>query len=214
MKALSFLVMFFSASSLSALGQSYHVDKTHSSFVAQILKAGIAKGLAHNHVIEAKDYQVKIALSHDEKGLTLKTFEMKIALKDLEVDATPLRKRYGLDPISENDRKKIRQNLLDRDQLWESRYSYLEFKANGWCVAPNKLSLKTSRMGTLLLRGKANRVFVILKSVEENKQFIKVSAYFYFKQSDFGYKPYRAALGMLKVQDRVRVNIFIVIKKD
>lgn len=101
-------------------------------------KAGIAKGLAHDHFIAAKKFKSKIEYSDGSISGTV-SFDVADLIVDDFALAEPLSpkfQKWGLisgpfQNLSESDRKTITASMLDKDQLFASKYSKISAKVIG-----------------------------------------------------------------------------------
>lgn len=177
------------------------IDPQHAVFGVVVRKAGIAQGLAHDHLITAAVAD-SIAFTRETDGGY--RFEGRFSAETLAVDDPDLRRRteprlieLGLldDPfgaLSERQRSKVRDNMLDENQLDAARFPTIE---------ATLLSLESSEARlSLTIRGVTHeRKFKT--NIAERDGAIEVEAWGPLLFSDFGIKPYSAALGAVRNRD-------------
>lgn len=199
------------ASRAEAAPATYALDGARSSFVAHLLKGGLAKGFAHDHVLRAKQVRGSVTLS-DAARLETATIEITVDTRTLDVDPSKLRKAYGMkEALSAKDRAKVKKNLEDKDQLWVARYPELRFVSTGLRALGGE---RYAVSGKLTIRGVTRAVQLSVKAkLKDGGRTIEGQGQLRFKQSDYGYKPYSAGLGLVKVRDPVTLNLYLVARR-
>jgi polyisoprenoid-binding protein YceI len=177
--------------------KSYVVDGKTSTLFVQVFRGGLFSGLAHDHVIAARDLSGSVVIDSNDHTCRV---SLKVSVKNLVVDADADRRAVGYEgTLSSKDRAEIREHMLNEDQLFAERYPDIRFvstkcekRANLWFLA-----------GDLEVRGKK-------KSIEPEFQ-VKWTAGDLFAEGkfeaghgDFGMEPYSAALGTIANQDGLR----------
>jgi polyisoprenoid-binding protein YceI len=186
---------------------SYTLDKKGSSFVVHLLKGGLASGFAHDHVIIARQFSGTLTI--DGSDLATAKLSLQVQTSSLDPDPLALRRAYGMkSKLSASDRKKVLRNLRKKDQLWVSRYPTIDFQS----TAIRALGGDRYRIdGKLTLRGVTRAVSLNTTATLVGKQFVG-KAQLSVKQSDYGYKPYRAGLGLVRVKDKATINVYLKAK--
>lgn len=185
---------------------TYQIDPAKTELVAQVFKAGVAARLAHNHVIRAKD--VSGVLEYDPARPQDAKLNVTVKTKSLRVDETRDRKKYGLAGIIDaGDQETITENMQDEDQLWVSKYPTLSFASKSF--QPNSDGTLTVQ-GNFTVRGVTKPVSVQAVLAPHEGDAMRGTAKLKFLQSQFGYEPYEAMLGAIKVEDEVTVHIELV----
>ena len=188
--------------------RTYQVQPNKSRLVVHLLKEGIGAALAHEHVVRATAMRGAIRLDPAQPGRS--SIQITVDARKLEVDEPGLRRRYGLDPISAADREKVRRHMHGADQLYTRRFPRIAFSSSR--VTPLGGDRYRVR-GTLTIRGKSRSVQLDVRSHLQGDRF-KGSGQLKLKQSRFGYKPYSAGLGAVRVKDRAILNIYLEARRS
>lgn len=204
------LVCLLLAPSVSRADPKTHtVDATASEVVVLVYKAGLASGLAHDHVIAAKDFTG--TLTYDPKDPAATQISLTIQAASLVADLPALTKKHGLTSSpSESDRKSIEETLKGEDQLDVKKFPTISFKSKSAQVVEGVLHIS----GTFTLHGKSKTVTLPVTIASEKSGALRGKGTFTVRQSDFGYEPYSAFLGAVKVKDRVRITVDLVTKVE
>lgn len=189
---------------------AWKLDEAKSEFVVKVWKTGAAAGLAHDHVIRAAKF--KGTASVDEAGAP-ESLQVTITVDvaSLIPDERDTRKRYGVpgEVPSEADQAKVRENMLGAEQLDSAKFPNITFVSS-------KLYREESGalqcVGTLTLHGVTKELFFPV-TVTQGEGALEGEAKVRFKTSDFGVKPYSAALGLIKNKDEVELNLRLVMKR-
>lgn len=188
----------------SANSTTYRLRPDKCSFVAHLLKGGIASALAHDHVVVAR--RLSGTIRYDAAYPQRSSIHISVDARSLDPDPPALRRRYGMkETLEQHKRDEIRQNLHAKNQLWTRKYPQLSFVS----TSVRELRSGVFRVrGELTLRG-VRREIAFKTQVTASDRWLRASAQLRIKQSDFGYAPYRAALGAIKVQDRVTLDLYL-----
>lgn len=152
----------------------------------------VLSGLSHRHVVVADRLEGNVRFDEDAGTCSV---QVQTSVTDLRVDPTEKRKELGFEKkLSDADRKSVRKNMLAQGQLWAQRFPRIRFSADSceW-LGEGRVFVK----GRLKIRGVSTRLYlpVRLEPVEEG---IRVRTEFIKRHEDFGFEPYKAALGALK----------------
>jgi len=191
-----------------------------STFVVVTNKAGIAKAAAHDHVISAKSYTSDFWYKDGKVGGSI-----VINAKDLEVDSWPLVKelspelvKLGLveeapSQISEGDRKTIKANMLDKDQLWEKKYPKIQAWAKGLKKEPASIAKfkgNSKLLVKLSVRDATNEKWVPCQIEWGSYDALCVGEYSF---KALGIEPYSALLGAIANADKFYLYLKTKLKK-
>lgn len=183
----------------------YRLDPSRTRFVAHLLKGGVGARFAHDHVVRARRLRGEITLRQD--AWTSASVKIEADARSLEPDAPALRRSYGMKTmLDKSDRAKVRANLHAKDQLHTARYPTIRFTSTE--VKATKRPGYYQIRGKLSLRGRTRTVALVAK-VSRAGATIKASGSLVITQSDFGYKPYSAGLGLVRVKDRLTLNLYL-----
>lgn len=187
----------------SAQPRRYVVSSAKSRLVARLFKAGLGSRLAHDHLIVPGRLEGTIDL--DPARPDRARIAITVDARSLRADPPALRRRYGLPPIDAGDVAKIQRNLHAIDQLYTATFPAIRFVSRR--VEPLGADRYRVR-GVLTLRGVSRRVSLTVRA-RLSGGVLKGSGRLSMLQSGFGYKPYSAALGLVRVADRAGVDIYI-----
>ena len=190
-----------------APAEDYVLDAEASEVVVLVYKAGVAARLAHDHVIVAK--QLSGRLTYDPAQPLASKVSVTVQAASLSVDEPELVKKHGLPGApSPDDRKTIHDTLISAEQLHVEKYPTITFVSTGLSKVKDDLYLS----GDFTLRGVTKRVTFLVK-LELQDGVLRGKGRFPVKQSDFGYEPYSAFLGAVKVKDRALISVELVARR-
>lgn len=181
---------------------TFTIDPAQSALVVQVFKDGVAARLAHDHVVQARKFSGTIA--YDPQKPDASTIQVKVEVESLQADDPATRRKFGLDgEPSAKDRIDIEAAMKSDGQLAAARFPSITFASTSIAKQPDGRLLVTGR---LTIRGVAQEVkFPAQVALESG--LLRGRAQLTFKQSSFGYQPYRAALGAIKNKDEVILHI-------
>jgi polyisoprenoid-binding protein YceI len=183
----------------------YTIDPKRSEVAVLVFKTGFASGMAHDHVIVAKD--LKGSISYDSAKPAAIKVQATVQAASLVADQPAMTKKYKLTSSpSESDRKTIEESLKGADQLAVKTHPTISFKSKSATLLKGELYVT----GTFTLRGKTKSISLLVKISKEKDGALRGKGSFTVKQSEFGYEPYSAFLGAVKVKDVVRVHLDLV----
>lgn len=154
--------------------------------------AGLFGGLAHEHLVRARAFRGSIVHVPDDPPRSSVT--ITIFSDSLDV----------LTAADSQDRAKITRVMRERT-LAAERFPEITFVSRE--VTPIEGGLRVG--GDLTLAGQTRRVTVDV-AVEMAGDTLRATTRFPLKQTDFGIKPYGAALGTVKVKDEVELDLDVV----
>ena len=199
--------------------EEIEISADDSIFAVITHKAGLASGVAHNHLVTAADYQATLGF---DDGAPLSTrFELRQASKKLVADPWEMAQAWyprfeelgildeAFTEVSAKDREKIRKSMLAKGQLDAAgspeivaRITEVREQAatHGGVDFPYAATLE------LTIRGKtvAKPVAARYELVDGTLTIESLGA---FKFTDFDIKPYSAFLGAVKNQDGFHVYV-------
>ncbi len=216
-EVLASVVMSLFASSASA--QSVEIDVSESIFAVVTHKAGFASGVAHNHLVTAADYDVRLSL--DPVAPLAADFELTTSVDKLEVDRWDLEQKWyprleqlgvlseAFSEVAEKDRQKIRDSMLGKSQLHAAKFPDLSAKVVA--VEEKATTIGTSEFPfavklALEIRGQSVEKTVAAR-FEQSEGILSIEAVGTFLFSEFGIKPYSAFLGAVKNEDEVHIYV-------
>ncbi len=217
----------FSASAAPAV--EYTIDPAKSTFAVLTHKAGIAAGLAHDHLIVAGAPQVALAFDRERPEATRFTFVVAVAT--LEVDAPATRaalkgrlrelglQQDDLPAVPESDRKKVRAAMLGESQLDGAKFPEiraevlgLEHGAAATAAAPAAGEPGWTLILRLTIRGRTlERRLAATWSEKDGTLAAETYSELHFQ--DFGIAPYSTMLGAIRNDDRFHLYVSVVARR-
>ncbi|MEO8197551.1 MAG: YceI family protein [Thermoanaerobaculia bacterium] len=210
------------ASALPARAVAYKIDPGRSTFAVLTHKAGIAAGLAHDHLIVAA--APRVSLDFDRERPEATKFSFVVAVDALEVDAPGARaalegrlRELGLQagdlpPVPESDRKKVRAAMLGESQLDGAKFPEIRAEVlgleRGAAPAADGKSAWTLVL-QLTIRGRTlERRQPVTWSEKDGVLEAEIVAELRFKE--FGIEPYSTMLGAIRNDDRFHIYVKVV----
>lgn len=204
-------LLFAVAAGAEAPPTGVALDPERSVLAVLTHKAGIAAGLAHDHLVTAPLDALR--LEFDAAAPEATRASLDLAVERLEIDHFAARAKWKvrlrelgvgpekLDPVTEEDRGKVREAMLGKSQLDAAGSPRLTAelvkleKADG--MKPPFDGRATLR---LTIRGKTLERAIPATWRVEGSGFV-VEALGEFRFTEFGIRPYSAALGAVKNDD-------------
>jgi hypothetical protein len=179
----------------------YEIDGGASELRVLVYPAGLFKGLGHSHVITTSDIEGHITVTEicGESGA-----ELSFPVESFEVDNETRRAEEGEEfasDVSDEDRRGTRRNMLGRKLLDSSTYSTVSVRSTGWSgELPNILVT-----ATFTVKDQSNDLEFPV-SVAFTGDRIVVTGKFPVTHRQLGLKPFKAALGTLRVRDEMEMK--------
>lgn len=187
--------------------QLYEVNREKTELYALAYRGGTAGAFAHDHVIEATQYTAQVTWDESNPAQCALHFEMPVA--GLSPDRDKKREEVNLPKsLSEKAKAEILANILSKKQLWLEGFSNIVFTSTNIPATEGVMEMS----GTLTIRGVTKPVTVPTTVIRDGKQ-LTIQSKFKILQSDYGYAPYSAMLGALKVKDQVDIIANVVLKQ-
>lgn len=220
MRTLATLVIMLGLAGPGFAGE-VEIDASRSVFAVVTHKGGLAAGQAHNHLVVADGS--KAELSFDPKAPLDAAFALEVAVTDLVVDDSEKQKTWyprleelgildePFGDVSEKDRAKIRKAMLSDKQLDAKAFPKIKARVTKVAEEPSTVGgVKMPYAVTLEIEvhGKKAEKQVAAR-FEKADGVLTIEAAGSFQFSDFGIKPYSAALGMVKNQDEFHVFLHL-----
>ncbi len=181
----------------------YRINSGESLIYALVYKHGMAAAIAHDHVIHASKLEGK--LNWNPTDDTRRYLKVTATVADFLPDADTLRTKVGLPlTLSDKDRGTILTHILDEGQLWLAKHNTISFASTAIEGTLEGDSGTVEVMGNLTIRGQRRPISLKIQ-LEKQGEKIRAKGKFRILQSNFGYKPYSALFGTLKVKDEVDI---------
>lgn len=206
-----------------ATSPTHQIDPAESVFALITHKQGVFSGMAHNHFIMAQPDNVVIVQNQDgswQMSYSFKVEELKVdptavanahfpALEKMEL----LDEAYG--ELTEKDRKKIRESMLDKGQLHAKKFAEIkaemvELKAEPQTVG--KVEFSHTMTVDMTIKGNTQRLTFAANLAENEAGNTVLTALAKAKFSDFGIKPYSAFLGAVANADEIEFYAVLELK--
>jgi len=198
------LLLLLAAPPAFADPTTYVIDAEESEVVVLVYKAGIAARFAHDHVIAAKELAGEITWDPERPEAT--KVSVTVQAGSLVADDPQVVKKHKVaSDLGEDDRKAVEENLKGEDQLHVAKYPTITFTADSLRKVKDAIYLA----GTLTLHGVAKKVSLLV-TIEEQDGRLRGRGKLSVKQSDFGYEPFSAFLGAVKVKDQAVIMLDLV----
>ena len=177
---------------------AYTFDASNSSIQLDVYKEGLFSALAHNHLIQAKDFSG--TAQFDSNNIQNSSVTLRVAAKSLTV----------IDPgVSANDRQQVQATMLGNEVLDVARYPEISFHSTGVTqIQRQGTGWRVTLAGVLELHGTRRPIEFPLTVQIQNGQLLAQGDAFLL-QTDFGITPVRIAGGTVKVKNRLRIRFDI-----
>lgn len=205
------LIGCFAMLTTATAAEPYAVDTDASVFAVMTQRGGIAARFAHDHLITAADYEAGLEI----RDGAVTAFEFRCEVEKLQVDDPDAKERWSdaleaagllttpFKAIEADDRKTIREHMLDADQLDSETFPSIdaslqsvreeatEFKGESYT---HVAKLAVTVHGETVTREIAANVVL-------DEDGVSIEAAGAFRFTEFGIEPYSAMLGAVKNQD-------------
>jgi polyisoprenoid-binding protein YceI len=176
------------------------ISPSCGSLEVDVFKEGIASALGHDLTLEARRWSGVV---------TIHPVEELVARVEVQVDAGSLQVKSPA-ALSDSDRSEILQNI-ERKVLVTAHHPEIRFRSMGIAPAapgggPGSFRLR----GELALAGKSRPV-ELLARCRPTPEELQLEGLLELFQSDFGIRPFRGPLGVLRVKDAVRIRWNVVL---
>lgn len=239
------LFTFLGAALVASRAQAveYTIDPGRSTFAVLTHKAGIAAGLAHDHLIVAG--APKVLLDFDPARPEATKFTFVVAVDALEVDAPAARaalqgrlrelglQKDELPAVPDSDRRKVRAAMLGESQLDGSKFPEIRAEVLGLersaaakastasaaasAVSAAAAASATAESGwTLVLRLTIRGQTLerrLAATWSETDGTLAAETYSELHFKDFGIEPYSTMLGAIRNDDRFHLYVSVVARR-
>ena len=186
----------------------YEVNPQPSKVHILVFRGGTLSRFGHNHVMSVQQLHGRV---WTHPTLARSGFEFAFPVAQLVVDDPAARREEGSDfppEIPEKDRQGTRGNMLREEVLDAEHFPEVSLKSvsiGGTADHPNVTARITIR--------DASHDVSLTPTIRVEGKRLSVTGEFDILQSEFGIKPFTAALGALAVQDRLRVKFSVVAER-
>lgn len=204
------LALALVALSAQAQPAGWSLDVPSTELAVKTWKTGAGASLAHDHVARATKFSGKASLNDSGNPESLQ-LELTVDVAGLIPDEPEARRKYYLPntPVPEKDRQKVLENMLSDEQLDAAKFPTIGFVVS---KVTRDESGALQCAGKLTLHGVTKELRFPIKVKTGDRQ-VEGDAQVKFKTSDFGVKPYSAALGLIRNKDEVELVVHVVLKR-
>lgn len=180
----------------------WSIDPAQSRLMVNVFPGGILASALHTHHFQPDNWSGEVAWDPSHPGN---------ARVDVRIAADSLRDHQP--KLSAKDVAKVEGQVRGAEILDSARFPRILFEARRLEAAdiPSSGSgeFRATLVGTLTLRGKSRPLqFPIQGHVTPDG--LRAATSVTFRQTDFGIKPYKTALGAIAVKDEITVDISLV----
>jgi polyisoprenoid-binding protein YceI len=186
----------------------YEVNPTASVVHILVYRGGTLARFGHNHVMTVQSLQGRI-WSHPTA--TKSGFDLTFPVAQMIVDDPAARQAAGSDfpaEVPQADRDGTRKNMLRAETLDAEHYPNITLKS----VRSGGTAQQPQFTARITIRGNSHDV-MIAPTIKIEGASLTASGEFDIQQTDFGIKPFSAALGALEVQDKLHIKFNVVAQK-
>jgi polyisoprenoid-binding protein YceI len=186
----------------------YDVSGENSELDILVFRGGALARLGHNHVVSSRTLSGRVWI-HPQ--FQRSGFELSFPVKELTVDDPQRRRAAGSDfppEIPQADRDGTRQNMLRAEVLDAERFPTITLIA-----ATVGGTLESPRITARITIKQTSRDVEVPTKIVLDGRRLTATGEFDVQQTDFGIKPFSAALGALEVQDRLHIKFKVVAEK-
>ncbi len=206
----------------AAAPPEYTIDAARSLFAVLTHKAGIASGLAHDHLVVA--VPAKTRLDFDSATPEATRFTFAAAVDALEVDAPGPRAAWKgrfrelgihsgeLPPVSDSDRAKVRAAMLGATQLDGAKFPEIRAEVVALTRSASSPGSEWVAKVHLVIHGKTvERSLPATWSEKEGTLTAEIWGEFRFQE--FGIEPHSTMLGAIRNDDRLHLYVSVVARR-
>lgn len=179
----------------------YQVNPADSEVHILVYRGGTLARLGHNHVVTVTSLEGRI---WTHSSLAQSGFDLRFPVADLVVDDPAARAAAGSDfpaSVPQRDREGTRRNMLRAETLDAAQYPNITLRS----VSIGGTAQQPQVIARITIKDREHDV-ELAPAVRIDGARLEVSGELTFRQTDFGIKPFTAALGALEVQDQLRVT--------
>ena len=170
----------------------YLIDKNESELIVRLYKDGIFSGFAHDHIVISREFSGSVEF--DEVDPTQFKISVEVPAKSIASDLPEIRRKYGLEVLSQKNWKEINKTMRSSRQLDIEKYPIVRFSSHSLKRIEGESFEIT---GEFTLHGVTKLIAVPVTISVENR-ILKLQGGFSFLQSDYNIKPFSGALGTVR----------------
>jgi hypothetical protein len=186
----------------------YEVLPQESTAHIYVYRGGALSRLGHNHVITSRSLSGRAWI---HPTFSRSGFELAFPVAELIVDDPEARRAAGAEfaaEIPQGDKDGTRKNMLRPEVLDAQNAPQVSLQA-----AAVAGSLQAPQITARITIRNATRDVEVPARLSVEGERLTAGGEFDIQQTDFGIKPFSAALGALEVQDRLHIAFHVVARK-
>ena len=179
----------------------YRIDAARSRLELAVSRSGLLKVAGHDHAIAAKSFSGEVRLN---------SLNMEDSSVSLSIESASL---IVLDEpgVPEKDRKEVQATMEGAEVLNIKEFPKILFRSTK--VSGGSKTGEDFRLtGRLNLHGVEKEIAFPVHIHPENN-LLRTTGTVTVVQTDFGMKPVKAALGMVRVKDQVKISFDILAER-
>jgi polyisoprenoid-binding protein YceI len=181
----------------------YTIDKNKSELIVRLYKNGFFSGFGHDHLVIAREFSGLVEF--DEVDPTRFKISVEVPANSIASDLPEIRRKYGLDELSQKDWIEINKTMRSSRQLDIEKYPIVSFSSD------NLKRIEGARFeitGEFSLHG-VTKLIAVPVTISVKNGILKLQGGFSFLQSDYNIKPFSAALGTVRNKDEALLKFDI-----
>jgi len=184
---------------------TYSLDPAETELVAITRPAGVLGGVAHSHVIAARNPSGSVV--YDADAPESSRVEVRVSAASIQNDDPALRRKYGLEEtIGDDDRRKIADSMRSGSQLGVEQHPDITFTSRS-VKRLDDGHLEVS--GQLAIHGVEAAIRLPVRVTVEGG-VLRGEGTTRIYHHMFGMKPYSAGMGTIRNADGIELHLTLV----
>ena len=189
----------------AASGSTYKVDSGASQILITVRRGGLMASLGHDHIVASQNLQGFILIDEDSSQQRSCRADFYAPMANLEVDNAELRAEAGLlSTPSTNDIAGTKGNMLKSVEALDFPFAQLHSSDCHKALQGEQSEVVLTIHGV----DQRRKIAINVDKISEDK--IILSGKFSILQSDFGIQPFSIMNGLIKVEDKLELEVKIV----
>lgn len=181
----------------------YFIDRNKSELIARLYKEGFFSGFAHDHIVMAREFSGSVEF--DEVDPTRFKISVEVPANSIASDLPEIRRKYGLDELSQKDWIEINKTMRSSRQLDIEKYPIVRFSSGSLKRIEGE---RFEITGEFSLHG-VTKLIAVPVTISVENGILKLQGGFSFLQSDYNIKPFSGAFGTVRNKDEALLKFNI-----